>query len=158
MDEFGKGTIPSDGIALFAALLQYLAEQEKHPRTIAITHFFEIYQQELLRPDLPIKWCTMDVFEGDTVTFLYKVCSGKAHCSLGLQCAARAGLSEAIIERARELVELYAARLPPSSIRYAKVDPAVEQACNEIVGKLLANDPSSLETLRAMARSLEGLR
>lgn len=44
VDEFGKGTDSEEGMALMAAMIKYLADPnfERGPRTIAITHFFQI--------------------------------------------------------------------------------------------------------------------
>lgn len=155
VDEFGKGTSPMEGIAVFAAIIKYLAQKGKEecPRTIAITHFHEIHQLGLLNPELPIKWCTMDILEGEGVTFLYKVVSGKASSSLGLHCARQAGIPERIIRRAEDLEKLYSAKVTPMCLRYASVDPKLEELSLELV-KSVTEGNQNLHQLQLMAQAL----
>jgi DNA mismatch repair ATPase MutS len=153
IDEFGKGTIPNDGIAIFAGLMRYLVTREKCPRTMAITHFHEIYQQGLLSPELAIKWSTMDLLEGDNVVFLYKVTSGKTQSSLGIRCARAAGIKQSIASRAETLIELYAAKVPSIDIRYARVDPTLEKCALDLIESVqAAND--SVEDVQAIAKRM----
>lgn len=153
MDEFGKGTSPEEGIAIFASVIASLARQTDCPRTIAITHFHEVYQLGLLGPELPIRWCTMDTIEDDTrITFLYKVVAGKASSSLGIRCGRMAGVPEDVLRRAEELTDLFAARIPPLSIRYAKVDARLEHLAVELVTAVQRNE--ALPVLKGMAEQL----
>lgn len=126
IDEFGKGTDPHLGIALFAATLQYLATTVKS-RLLAITHFHEIHQCQLFS-QFPIHWLTMDYILNDhTCTFLFKLTSGKATDSFGVQCAQSAGINHSILTRARSLLDLIDTNLTPLTLRYAQIDPSEEQ-------------------------------
>lgn len=88
------------------------------------------------------------------MTFLYKVVSGKANSSMGMQCARIAKVPEDIIERAKELETLYASRIPPISIRYASVDPKLEQSSLQLVkATIQLNDCHNLDELKAMAQA-----
>lgn len=153
IDEFGKGTTPEEGVAIFSAVLGTLCEKGGDcPRTVAITHFHEVYHLGLLGPELPIKWCTMDFLEGETVTFLYRVVSGKALDSLGINCAKLAGLPETIVERAERLMHLYSAQVTPMSIRYSKFDERVEQLSVALINGV--QNGAGLDQLKSFATQL----
>jgi len=50
IDEFGKGTLASDGVGLLCAALQHLADQRPlPPKVIACTHFSEMMHGGHLR-------------------------------------------------------------------------------------------------------------
>jgi DNA mismatch repair ATPase MutS len=102
IDEFGKGTADGDGVGLFAALISWLAKNGA-PRTIAITHFHEIYTKKLIDHDA-VKWWSMSVHYGEESNtqfecFLYRLEYGPCTQSHGLYCAQLAGLPPLIIER-----------------------------------------------------------
>ncbi|KAI8611749.1 muts domain V-domain-containing protein, partial [Chytriomyces sp. MP71] len=109
IDEYGKGTLHSDGVALFcASVVDFVERGVDCPNVIATTHFQpnqpEIFTHNLL-PDSPImKEYKMDVFQGnlshdEKLTFLYRVTAGNAGSSLGLYCAKLAGVPEMVIQR-----------------------------------------------------------
>lgn len=156
IDEFGKGTIPTDGIAIFAATLKTLAQRPSPPRTIAITHFHEIHKKALLQPELPIKWYTMDTVQDDRIIFLYKLVSGKAIDSLGISCAKSTGIPSEIIKRAEDLLVLYESQAEPLSIRYASLNPALEAAAEALIEAAL-NVESEFSELREQANRLLAL-
>ena len=138
MDEFGKGTRAEEGIAIFAAVIKELINRGSDaPRTLAITHFHEIYQMGLLGPEEPIKWCTMDFIKsperGEHLVFLYKVVAGKAQDSLAIDCAQRAGLPERVLQRAQSLLELYGARVTPMCLRYAQINPEMVRKATDLI-------------------------
>lgn len=162
IDEFGKGTKPQDGMALFAGTIKYLVTrpEEVPPRTIAITHFHEIHQQKMLGDDLPINWCTMDMIEptGNNTNygapvFLYRVVKGKAASSLGLLCAERAGLPKHILKRAKELMVMFSAKLTPLQIRYASIDEGFEKLCYNIVATI-QEDNVDIAKLKDLSQQL----
>lgn len=59
IDEFGKGTLTSDGVGLLAAMLQHFARAAPcPPRLLACTHF-----HELVRPEVMARCEQIDFFE-----------------------------------------------------------------------------------------------
>jgi DNA mismatch repair protein MSH5 len=103
IDEFGKGTLVEDGVALFTASVKWLI-RESNPRLIAITHFHEIYQNGLLSDQNQIAHWTMDILltsdSSKIECFLYKVKPlEKVVQSYGFFCAELAGLDPRLIER-----------------------------------------------------------
>ncbi|KAJ3076928.1 MutS protein msh5 [Podochytrium sp. JEL0797] len=100
IDEYGKGTLHSDGVGLFCASIKHFLDRGAEcPKVLATTHF------------------QMDVFQGsladeDRLTFLYRVVPGNSTSSLGLYCAKLAGISEAVLERANEIATAMESGIP----------------------------------------------
>lgn len=152
IDEFGKGTLVEDGVALFTASVKWLVRETK-PRLIAITHFHEIYQHGLLSDYSQIAHWTMDIMltsdSSKIECFLYKVKpSEKVLQSYGFYCAELAGLDPRLIERgnymhitlpfyfmlAAELKKMFEQILPVTAdLKFAQVDPIQEKENIEII-------------------------
>ncbi|PWN39892.1 hypothetical protein IE81DRAFT_368712 [Ceraceosorus guamensis] len=115
LDEMGKGTVAADGAALFAATCwELLSRGSECPRSLAITHFHDVFAKNLLPTTLPFRKACMQTMsaegqEGGNVTFLYKVASGEALDSQVASCARAAGLPPRLVDRARYVAELAAA-------------------------------------------------
>jgi DNA mismatch repair protein MSH5 len=115
IDEFGKGSNPFDGISLLAACIQHLQSKGAEgsgccPRALITTHFSELQSHQLLQSQASIEFHQMQVeldeTEGeDDIVFLFKLVPGFAHSSFGLNCARLAGITEQIIDRAKEVAE-----------------------------------------------------
>ncbi|KAI6114298.1 DNA mismatch repair protein MutS [Pisolithus sp. B1] len=63
LDEFGKGTIPTDGAGLFCGVVKHLLDRGADcPMVLATTHFHEVFRKDLLDPDtLPVTFSHMQV-------------------------------------------------------------------------------------------------
>jgi DNA mismatch repair ATPase MutS len=48
IDEFGKGTLTSDGVGLLASALRQLATAAEPPKVVAVTHFSELLNADYL--------------------------------------------------------------------------------------------------------------
>ncbi|KAJ3194069.1 MutS protein msh5 [Irineochytrium annulatum] len=100
-----------DGVGLFCAVLESLTERgDECPKTIATTHFHELFSFNLLEPSPYIGCFTMDFIRADDeeeaqgsgpVTFLYRIKAGRAGTSLGIYCAKLAGIPPHVLERGR---------------------------------------------------------
>ncbi len=103
LDEIGRGTATFDGLSIAWGAVEHLHEQNRC-RALFATHFHEltVLSQRLER----LHNITMRVkeWEGDVV-FLHEVAAGAADRSYGLQVAKLAGLPDAVVERAREVLE-----------------------------------------------------
>ncbi|CCA67650.1 related to MSH5-meiosis-specific protein [Serendipita indica DSM 11827] len=67
LDEFGKGTLSSDGAGLFTGVIKhFLSLGDMCPLVIAATHFHEIFDASMLSPDLPISFVHMSVMITNT--------------------------------------------------------------------------------------------
>ncbi|WP_421929464.1 DNA mismatch repair protein MutS [Neoaquamicrobium sediminum] len=102
LDEIGRGTATFDGLSIAWAAVEYLHEKNRC-RAIFATHFHEMtaLAEKLSR----LHNVTMRVkeWEGDVV-FLHEVGMGAADRSYGVQVARLAGLPDAVVERAREVL------------------------------------------------------
>lgn len=122
MDEFGKGTIPQDGMGLFAAITSHLIAKKCH--VIVATHFHELFQDGLLLSITPqISFYTLDIqFREQQITYLYKLKQGKSIQSLGIQCAQQAGCPTNIITRAQAIASNLANNSPIPSLKNDTTD------------------------------------
>jgi DNA mismatch repair protein MutS len=102
LDEIGRGTATFDGLSIAWAAVEYLHEQNRC-RALFATHFHEMtaLSDKLAR----LHNATMRVkeWEGDVV-FLHEVAKGAADRSYGVQVARLAGLPEAVVARARDVL------------------------------------------------------
>ncbi len=102
LDEIGRGTATFDGLSIAWAAVEHLHEVNKC-RTLFATHYHEL---TALAPKLDRLSCnTMRVKEWqDDVVFLHEVISGAADRSYGIHVARLAGLPEAVLSRAEEVL------------------------------------------------------
>lgn len=103
LDEIGRGTATFDGLSIAWATVEYLHGVTK-ARALFATHYHEL--TALARRLDGIANVTMDVTEWhDTIVFLHKVKAGAADRSYGIQVAKLAGLPNAVVARARQVLE-----------------------------------------------------
>jgi len=110
MDEVGRGTSTSDGLALALACAEQLARYNRS-LTLFATHYFEL--TALAERERGVANVHTDAIEHqDTVVFLHQIQEGPANQSYGLHVAALAGVPAAALRRARaHLAELEARAL-----------------------------------------------
>lgn len=136
LDEWGKGTNETDGMALFAATLTDLLRRpaEQSPLCLAATHFTELLQDPflpmknarlgifsmeiLVESDRPNGSLIIDQLDSKTV-YLYKVVAGSI-CgeSRALHCAQVAGVPRDVLVRSIEVRSAIQANkdLPPEPV------------------------------------------
>jgi DNA mismatch repair protein MutS len=104
LDEIGRGTATYDGLALAWAVTEYLhSGGGPRPRTIFATHYHELTQLEERLPRLANVHVTVREWQ-DQVVFLHRIAAGAADRSYGIHVARLAGLPEAVIARAGEVL------------------------------------------------------
>lgn len=103
IDELGRGTSTSEGMAIAQAVIEYVHDTISC-KALVSTHFHELaHLEESLKG---LKNYSMAVQEsGDKVNFLRKLVPGAADSSYGIYCARLAGLPEGIIDRAYGLLQ-----------------------------------------------------
>ena len=162
LDEIGRGTATFDGLSIAWAAVEHLHEVNKC-RTLFATHYHEL---TALAPKLDRLSCnTMRVKEWqDDVVFLHEVISGAADRSYGIHVARLAGLPEAVLTRAEEVLAtlekgeqggavarlaedlpLFAVPRPTSQTRAAR-----NTAVDELRAALFATDVDSLSPRAAL--------
>jgi DNA mismatch repair protein MutS len=102
LDEIGRGTATFDGLAIAWAAAEHLHETNKS-RALFATHYHEM---TALSERLSSLACvTMRVSEwNDTIVFLHEVAPGTADRSYGIHVAKLAGLPNAVVARAEEVL------------------------------------------------------
>lgn len=104
-DEIGRGTSTYDGMALAQAIIEYIV-YSIGAKTVFSTHYHELVTLESMHEG--VKNIHVDVYEeNDHVTFLYKVIDGKADKSYGINVARLAHLPQTVLQRAREILDLF---------------------------------------------------
>lgn len=103
MDELGRGTSTSDGLAIAWAVLEYfLSTPDKKAKIFFSTHYHELTK---LEKNKGIKTLCMAVQEhNNKPIFLRKVIEGHASKSYGIHVAEMAGLNQAIVTRAYNIL------------------------------------------------------
>lgn len=114
LDEIGRGTGTSDGIALAYSILKYIIEDtEKSPLTLFITHYPSLHTLEnefSVVKNYHMAFLERTKNEGKTnewpeVIFLYKLVEGVVSNLYGLNVAKLAGIDHSIINAAYEVSE-----------------------------------------------------
>ena len=105
LDEIGRGTSTYDGMAIARAVLEYAADTKKlGAKTLFATHYHELSTMEDKLPN--VKNFNIAVKKrGDKMIFLRKIVPGATDDSYGVEVAKLAGLPNAVINRAREILE-----------------------------------------------------
>ena len=102
LDELGRGTSSSDGVAVAQAVLHHLASHVGCLGFFA-THYHSLGAEFKHHPEISEKRMSILVDDEEKrVTFLYKLEEGVAEGSFGMHCAAMCGIGRGVIERAEE--------------------------------------------------------
>jgi DNA mismatch repair protein MutS len=102
IDEIGRGTATSDGLAIAQAILEWIVLKIRC-RTLFATHFHELTGLESVYPE--VKNISVGSTDQDgEVVFTHRICSGPANRSYGIEVAKLAGLPDNLISRSRELL------------------------------------------------------
>lgn len=100
LDEVGRGTSTTDGLAIASAILEDLATRVQGV-TLFATHYHELVE---VAQGLPrVRLFQMEVKEKkEGVLFSHRLIPGAAESSFGIEVARLAGLPDAVVMRARE--------------------------------------------------------
>ena len=104
LDEIGRGTSTYDGLSIAWAVLEYIASEETcGAKALFATHYHEL--SELEGRLSGVKNYRISVKEiGEDILFLRKIVRGSADKSFGVQVARLAGIPDAVIDRAGEIL------------------------------------------------------
>ena len=104
LDEIGRGTSTYDGMSIARAVVEHIADRQKiGAKTLFATHYHEL---TVLEEELEgVKNYNIAVKKrGDDITFLRKIVPGGADDSYGIQVAKLAGIDNAVVRRAKEIL------------------------------------------------------
>ncbi|MCX7022465.1 MAG: DNA mismatch repair protein MutS, partial [bacterium] len=104
LDEVGRGTSTTDGVAIAWAVAEHLHDsRELAARTVFATHYHELTRLvEVLPRAFNMQMAVSE--SGGEVRFLHRVEEGAARSSYGVHVARLAGLPKGVIRRARALL------------------------------------------------------
>ncbi len=161
LDEIGRGTATFDGLSIAWAAIEHLHEINRC-RTLFATHFHELTALSAKLPRLENVTLKVKEWQGDVV-FLHEVVRGTADRSYGIQVARLAGLPQAVVERARDVlhqledsssgqsVSALVDELPLFSVKAKQAERAVQQ--DDQIRNLLADTvPDDMTPREAMER------
>ncbi|WES32208.1 DNA mismatch repair protein MutS [Varunaivibrio sulfuroxidans] len=147
LDEIGRGTSTYDGLSIAWAVVEHLHEVNRS-RAVFATHYHEL---TALGAKLAGMTChTMKIKEWqDEVVFLHEVGSGAAARSYGIHVGQLAGLPEAVVNRAEQILKTLEQGEQSSAVtRLADDLPLFSQA-------LKADAPRGCEGPSAAERALD---
>ncbi len=158
-DEIGRGTSTYDGMALAQAMIEFIHTNIK-AKTLFSTHYHELTVLEESLEHLQNVHVTAAEQNGNVV-FLHKVKDGAADKSYGIHVAQLAGLPDAVIARADELLQSFEnkeARIENVPVKEGQLSffdekPPVKPAEKEnkaLLAKLLSYDLMEMTPMEAM--------
>lgn len=159
LDEIGRGTSTFDGLSIAWSVLEYIADPKRcGAKALFATHYHELTE---LEGELSgVKNFRVTVREiGEDIVFLRKIVRGGADQSFGIQVARLAGLPEAVLARAKEILERLesadiAARREPakieSSVQPSLLDVSGEESAIRILREMDVNRLTPLEALNQL--------
>ncbi|WP_092077543.1 DNA mismatch repair protein MutS [Poseidonocella sedimentorum] len=158
LDEIGRGTSTYDGLSIAWATLEHLHDVNRC-RTLFATHYHEL--TALAGKLDAVENATVAIKEhGGDVVFLHEVRKGAADRSYGVQVARLAGLPEAVVARARQVLDALesqdreagkgAAALIDDLPLFAIPSPPAVQETNPALERLAAINPDELSPREAL--------
>ncbi|NNF03750.1 MAG: DNA mismatch repair protein MutS [Rhodothermales bacterium] len=175
LDEVGRGTSTFDGLSIAWALVEYLhASDRVAARTLFATHYHELNVLETRLERVRNYRVQVREHEG-RVIFLRKLIRGGADTSYGIEVARMAGLPDAVIRRAREIMHhleaqdlgigegsaesrdgapsaraVDADRLASASGQMSMFGPEPDPVVQEVADVLEALDPDAMTPIEAL--------
>ena len=131
LDEIGRGTSTFDGLSIAWAVVEHIANTKLlGAKTLFATHYHELTELEGSLNGVN-NYCIAVKENGDDIVFLRKIVKGGADKSYGIQVAKLAGVPDAVIERAKELVaELTDADISQKARDIAQYSKKIEKLGN----------------------------
>jgi DNA mismatch repair protein MutS len=159
LDEIGRGTATFDGLSIAWATVEHLHDANRC-RALFATHYHELTALAARLAHLANATVKVREWNGEVI-FLHEVVAGVADRSYGIQVAKLAGLPEAVVARAREVLDLLE-KSEQSATRQALADdlplfsamrpdsgarPARSSAAEERLGQILPDELTPREAL-----------
>ncbi len=109
LDEIGRGTSTYDGMSIAKAVLEYVCNKKKlGAKTLFATHYHELTEMEAENPSVK-NYNIACKKRGDDIIFLRRIVPGAADGSYGIEVAKLAGVPNAVVKRAKEVLAHIAA-------------------------------------------------
>ncbi len=168
LDEIGRGTATFDGLSIAWASVEHLHNKNR-ARALFATHFHELTHLAGKLPRLINLTMRVSDWKG-SVVFLHEVMPGAADRSYGIQVAKLAGLPNAVVERAEELLIVLEANDRKSLVKdmvndlplfSAAISPPAPKPRDKLRDELALIDPDTMsprDALDALYRLKSALR
>ncbi len=106
LDEIGRGTSTYDGLSIAWSVIEFICDRNAcGSRTLFATHYHELTDLEGSLPGVFNSHIEVGEENGEIV-FLHRIEKGGTDDSYGIEVASLAGVPQAVVERAREILEL----------------------------------------------------
>ena len=103
LDEIGRGTSTYDGVSLAWSIAEYLHSHTSAPKTLFATHYHELNELETKCPGI-VNFHISIKEQGAQIVFLRKLTRGGSEHSFGIHVAQLAGIPNAVLMRATEIL------------------------------------------------------
>ena len=153
LDEIGRGTSTYDGVSIAWAVTEHLHDRLQC-KTIFATHYHELTQLDEQMP--AVRNYNVAVREAaDRVLFLHRLEPGGADRSYGIEVGRLAGLPDAVLGRAREVLKSLESGHIVSAGRRTSPAPAPQlplfaEETHPVIEELRGTDPNNLTPLQAL--------
>lgn len=152
LDEVGRGTSTFDGLSIAWSVVEYICENIG-AKSLFATHYHELTELEN-RIDGVKNYSIAVKRRGDDIIFLRKIINKGTDDSFGIEVAKLAGVPDAVIERAREILTsvengqgISVDTIPEGAVETEVSEIRVD---DEIIKNILELDISTLTPLEAM--------
>ncbi len=167
LDEIGRGTSTFDGMSIAKAVLEYVCNKKKlGAKTLFATHYHELTEMEAENPSVK-NYNIACKKRGDDIIFLRRIVPGAADGSYGIEVAKLAGVPNAVVKRAKEVLahitalqskldDVRSAAAESTAVQEESEDPAALQISfasgkkEEILEHLQTLDVNTLTPIEAM--------
>ena len=133
-DEIGRGTSTYDGMSIARAVVEYTAKKIG-AKTLFATHYHELTELEG-ETDGVVNYNIAAKKRGNDVVFLRKIIKGAADDSYGIEVAHLAGVPEAVVNRAKQILAGLIDNAPMPNIKAKKTEDdniSFESICEQRV-------------------------
>ena len=103
LDEIGRGTSTYDGVSLAWSIAEYIHSHPSQPKTLFATHYHELNELESKCPGIRNYHISIKE-QGSQIIFLRKLKAGGSEHSFGIHVAQLAGIPNAVLLRATEIL------------------------------------------------------
>jgi DNA mismatch repair protein MutS len=147
LDEIGRGTATFDGLSIAWACVEHLHEAAQ-ARALFATHYHELTALAERLPALSPHCMRVKEWEG-RVVFLHEVAPGAADRSYGIHVAKLAGLPEAVVRRAEEVLHALEAGEQSGAVTRLVDDLPLFRAAGQPAAPAAPSGPSEAEAALA---------
>jgi len=105
LDEIGRGTSTFDGLSIAWAIIEYIHNLDRSPKTLFATHYHELTELKSKLPKMFNMTAKVRKYD-DRIVFLKKIVEGSSDESYGIEVAKMAGLPKEITDNASQILSL----------------------------------------------------